>query len=81
MLFRSGLALVGYADSVGGYRRNCELSRLRAGRVAEALAAEGVAGTPDVLGACEEAPVACNATPEGRELNRRVEVWRRTGTP
>ena len=76
-----GLALVGYADSVGGYRRNCELSRLRARRVAEALAAEGIAGAPDIVGACEEAPVACNATVEGRELNRRVEVWRRAGTP
>ena len=71
------LRIIGYADSVGGYARNCELSRRRARRVAEALAAEGVPGTPLTFGACEEAPVACNATAEGQGLNRRVEIWSR----
>ncbi len=28
-----------------------------------------------VAGLCDEAPVASNDTPEGREKNRRVEVW------
>ena len=71
--------LVGYADARGGYGRNCELSRLRAASVAEALAAEGVDGELSTFGACEEAPVACNATVRGQDLNRRVEVWLRDG--
>ena len=75
----SDVRLVGYADSRGGYPRNCELSRQRAGSVAEALAGEGLDGTATAFGACEEAPVACNATAVGQELNRRVEVWLRDG--
>ena len=75
----SDVRLVGYADSRGGYPRNCALSRQRAGSVAEALAGEGLDGAAATFGACEEAPVACNATAAGQELNRRVEVWLRDG--
>ena len=75
----SDVRLVGYADSRGGYPRNCELSRRRADGVAEALAGEGLDGAATAFGACEEAPVACNATAAGQELNRRVEVWLRDG--
>ena len=71
----SDLLLVGYADARGGYDRNCVLSGRRAASAAAALAREGVERAIRTLGACEEAPVACNATPAGRELNRRVEVW------
>lgn len=74
------VALVGYADARGTYARNCRLSDERVAGVARALASEGVEGTPLAFAACEEAPVACNATAAGRELNRRVEVWRRGGT-
>ncbi len=74
------IELVGYADSRGGYGRNCQLSSLRTASVAEALAREGVDGELSLVPACEEAPVACNATAAGQDLNRRVEVWLRDGS-
>lgn len=70
------LVLVGFSDAVGEYERNLELSRRRADAVAEALRQRGVA-VAAVVAAGEEAPVASNDDPVGRERNRRVEAWLR----
>ena len=70
------VALVGHTDSEGSLDGNISLSKRRAGSVLERLvsdydiprrqlAAEGMGFL---------APIASNLTPEGRELNRRVEV-------
>lgn len=71
-----GIILVGFSDSVGDYDQNLGLSRRRAQTVADRLRALGVE-VRDVIGAGEEAPVASNDDPVGRERNRRVEAWMR----
>ena len=79
------ILLVGFADSVGKFAVNRDLARQRAERVLEALRAAVPEGALDnvpilVKSYGELTPVGCNDTPEGRELNRRVEVWvRRRG--
>jgi len=68
------LILLGFADSQGRRAENCKLSLDRAQIVKRELALEGI--TVDLAkGLCDDAPVASNETPEGRERNRRVEVW------
>ena len=71
--------LVGFSDSVGEFGANLTLSAGRASAIAELLLRENAGWlTPEnvrVFGVGPIAPVACNTTPEGRELNRRVEVW------
>jgi flagellar motor protein MotB len=77
------LHLVGHADDqplsnrlAGIYGDNAGLSRERAGEVAE-LIQTALALPPDAISfewAGETQPIATNATPEGRALNRRVEV-------
>jgi len=65
----------GHADSTGADSYNLDLSRRRAESVASALIQDGVSPsrvTAQGLGEAE--PVATNATPEGRQQNRRVEV-------
>lgn len=72
----------GHADSVPvadnqrvKYSNNQELSLLRASVVAERLIVSGIAPSRiTVLGHGDSRPVASNLTPEGRALNRRVEV-------
>lgn len=70
------LHVVGHTDSVGGFESNLQLSRRRADAVAAALARDhGIA--PARLtgnGVASLAPVATNATEEGRARNRRVEL-------
>lgn len=71
-------SLVGFADSIGDYATNLELSRRRAVAVGEALSREGVTVARANLAAYSWlAPVACNDNDQGRALNRRVEVWLR----
>ncbi len=71
--------LMGHTDSVGGSVANAALSLGRANQVRTALLA--VAGgqlDPRLIatrGLGTISPVACNDTPEGHLLNRRVEVW------
>ena len=69
------LDVYGHTDSTGNDRINLPLSQDRAGAVADYLASRGVArariGTQG-FGASQ--PVASNATPEGRQQNRRVEI-------
>ncbi len=68
--------LVGFADSDGADDTNLGLSRQRAEAVRTYLGERGVtAVTPVAFG--EALPVATNDTREGREQNRRVEVWLR----
>jgi len=70
----SRLVFIGFADNVGDPSSNEILSKERANAVAAALKTRGI--TPGrITGFGAENPVATNATPEGRERNRRVEVW------
>lgn len=71
-----GLYVVGHTDSVGGFDANLALSRARAEAVVTALEqGHGIApGRAVPAGVGPLAPVASNATEEGRALNRRVEI-------
>ena len=65
----------GHTDSTGGPAVNGPLSVRRAQVVAEYLAAHGVpSGQLQVAGLGADAPVADNATAEGRRANRRSEI-------
>lgn len=66
--------LLGFADAVGLYGINLEVSKERAKTVKNALSKAGYSKAI-AKGYGELAPVACNDTREGRHLNRRVEVW------
>ncbi len=66
--------LIGFSDSTGNPEHNRRLSLQRAGVVRDQLLARGI-NVADVHGLGDLAPVASNATPAGRERNRRVEVW------
>jgi len=68
------IVLFGFTDDRGDDRANAVLSRKRAEVVARALEARGV-HSQQVHGFGEALPVASNATDEGRNRNRRVEVW------
>lgn len=68
------LILIGFADAQGRREAKCRLSQDRANIVKRELALEGLT-FDQVVGLCDEAPVASNDSPEGREKNRRVEVW------
>lgn len=65
----------GHTDSIASDTYNQGLSERRAASVVQWLAAHGVAsGRLHSSGAGESRPVADNATPAGRQKNRRVEV-------
>jgi phosphate transport system substrate-binding protein len=66
--------LIGFADSSGSHAANCKLSQNRADSVQKELALEGLT-FDQVIGLCDDAPIAPNDTNENREKNRRVEVW------
>jgi len=73
------LLLLGFADSIGPYQANAALAVRRATQVRDTLVAASRGGIDPSLvvhkGYSELAPVACNDQLEGRNLNRRVEVW------
>lgn len=73
------LLLLGFTDSIGPYAGNAALSMGRAAQVRDTLltAARGTIDPALAVhkGYSELAPVACNDQLEGRNLNRRVEVW------
>jgi glucose/mannose transport system substrate-binding protein len=70
------LLLFGFSDNFGGNRMNSTISRERAQSVAQQLQKEGI--TPALVNGYGKAlPIASNETQEGREQNRRVEVWLR----
>lgn len=68
------IVLAGFADSSGGYAANCALSLSRAKSIAKALGTLGLR-IDDTVGFCSELPVRDNGTPEGRDQNRRVEIF------
>ncbi len=73
------IMLIGFTDSIGATEVNKVLSERRAGQVFDevsALAGDLLEGTSiTTLGFGAANPVDCNDTADGRELNRRVEVW------
>ncbi len=65
----------GHTDNTGGADLNQMLSEQRAGSVRNYLVDQGVAaGRINAVGYSYRYPVASNATPQGREANRRVEL-------
>jgi outer membrane protein OmpA-like peptidoglycan-associated protein len=67
--------VAGHTDSTGGTEQNQQLSERRANSVAQYLESQGLASNRVVtVGAGETRPVADNATAEGRQANRRVEL-------
>ncbi|MBV9644871.1 MAG: extracellular solute-binding protein [Verrucomicrobia bacterium] len=73
---RRALLLLGFSDSAGRAGKNIALSKERAKAVADQLQMRGI--TPSLVnGFGKEMPLASNNTAEGREKNRRVEVWLR----
>lgn len=73
---RLAVWIVGHTDNVGGVDANLTLSRSRAGSVVSALVEKhGIeAKRLAPYGAGPYAPVASNATEDGRARNRRVEI-------
>jgi len=73
---RTVVYIVGHTDSVGSDAYNLDLSVRRAESVAGFLASSGVSDNRlRTEGRGKREPVASNATPEGRQLNRRVEIY------
>jgi phosphate transport system substrate-binding protein len=68
------LLLFGFADNYGGTRSNSIISKQRAQAVAEQLQRQGIVPSL-VKGYGNALPIASNDTEDGREQNRRVEVW------
>jgi outer membrane protein OmpA-like peptidoglycan-associated protein len=67
--------VIGHTDNTGSAGYNQDLSSRRAQAVAGVLLEQGVSPSRvRAYGRGEDAPVASNLTPEGRQLNRRVEV-------
>lgn len=71
----SKILVNGYTDSTGGDAHNQALSERRAESVANYLIAQGVAFNRVIATGYGKAnPIASNATEEGKQANRRVEV-------
>ncbi|MBV9949457.1 MAG: OmpA family protein, partial [Myxococcales bacterium] len=70
------VTLLGFADATGSRAENLALSEQRVGVVADQLRARGL-HVELARGFGADMPVSDNATEEGRERNRRVEVWLR----
>ncbi len=73
---RLSAGIIGHASSDGLARSNRDLSLRRAERVRDLLVARGIAASRLTVAARgADQPVASNDTEEGRELNRRVEIY------
>jgi outer membrane protein OmpA-like peptidoglycan-associated protein len=71
----SRIEVIGHTDNTGTAAYNLDLSQRRAGAVANVLIGNGVpAQRIAVIGAGEDRPVASNLSPQGRAMNRRVEI-------
>ena len=72
---KSFIEVAGHTDSTGSNAYNQLLSEKRAQSVVSYLVSRGVRGDRFiVVGAGEDHPIASNSTPEGRQMNRRVEI-------
>ena len=72
---KSGILVTGYTDSTGNDAINIPLSQARAQSVANYLVSRGVSTSRiNAQGHGAANPIASNATAEGREQNRRVEI-------
>ena len=73
------MLLAGFSDGSGAAPANLALSLERAAQVAQELALVAPdlppEALPQVAGFGEALPMACDETPAGRHLNRRVELW------
>ncbi|MBL4901172.1 substrate-binding domain-containing protein [Desulfotalea psychrophila] len=69
-----GITLIGFADNRGEYQYNTKLALDRAKVVRNELNSRGIPVT-STISASEEIPVASNLHNNGREKNRRVEIW------
>lgn len=69
------VVIVGHSDNQGDLQANIDLSQRRAEAVRAALIQRGVPETQlEARGVGYLAPLTTNTTPEGRDLNRRVEL-------
>lgn len=69
------VAIEGFTDSQGDAGSNLDLSQRRASAVRDALIEQGVPGDRiSIRGFGDARPAASNATPAGRQMNRRVEI-------
>jgi outer membrane protein OmpA-like peptidoglycan-associated protein len=69
------ITVEGHTDSTGTSEYNQKLSESRADAVREMLMRDGVpASRLSIKGYGESAPIADNSTPDGRQLNRRVQL-------
>jgi len=65
----------GYTDGIGSVNYNIKLSQRRAQAVVDYLVTKGVnSSNLKVVGYGKANPIATNDTPEGRSMNRRVEI-------
>lgn len=72
---KAAIAIEGHTDDVGAAEMNQTLSERRADAVKTWLVAHGIPGTLiTARGRGETSPVSSNATPDGRQKNRRVEI-------
>jgi glucose/mannose transport system substrate-binding protein len=72
----SHILLFGFSDNYGASRTNLRISKQRAQSVADQLQGGGLSASL-VTGYGKALPIAPNNTGDGREQNRRVEVWLR----
>src|SRR5262249_21812884 len=75
------LLLMGFSDGVGGFDSNMKLAAARAQSVRQQLIAnshnQGVARFIEVHNFGPLLPVGCDGSEEGKQKNRRVEIWLR----
>ena len=70
------VSILGHADDSGDIAYNDKLSAARAREVAAIFTAHGISEDQlDIYSFGSHRPLLSNATPKGRELNRRVEVF------
>ena len=71
----AAIRIEGHTDSQGNPQTNLALSQQRADAIKNVLRAAGIpASQIQAVGLGAEQPVATNATEQGRERNRRIEV-------
>jgi phosphate transport system substrate-binding protein len=68
------IVLAGFTDSTGSHAKNQTLSEARAHTVQHELTSRGVK-VKEALGFGDAMPIRENSTPQGREKNRRVEIF------